>query len=131
MGQLKWDDSNNVGNGVIDIQHREWVELFNRLEKSCVSDTVESQNDKVQILKELVDFTYAHFKFEERELGKIGYAGLAQHRKMHKNFHQEVYDIYREVLGGKRVLNSTILNKIKNWFVSHTTTEDQKAFSSQ
>ncbi len=129
MTPIEWNDSNNVGSELIDQQHLEWVRLYSKLEDLFLNTPQKEQADiKLQLLKELVDFTYIHFKEEVRILYKHDYPGANKHRMMHENFHQQVYQQYRNIEAGEVVLTSEILSMIKTWFLTHTSTEDKKAF---
>lgn len=129
MTPIEWNSSNNVGFEPIDQQHLEWVNLYIKLENFFLHAKPEEQAaHKLQLLKELVDFTHLHFKEEEKILYKNNYPEVNKHRMMHEKFHQKVYQQYRQIEAGEIVLTSEILNTIKTWFLTHTSTEDKKAF---
>lgn len=129
MDTVKWDPSNSVGDMFIDHQHKMWVDIYNKLEQELLAPSQQRTTKfQLELLKELVDFTKEHFDAEEELLLKQNYPQLMMHRRMHKDFHQRIYDLYREALAGEIVLNSEIISLIRSWFISHTTTEDKKAF---
>lgn len=129
MATIKWDESNSVGNKQIDDQHKMWVDIVNKLEQQLTSsDRQGSSYFQPLLLEELVDFTKKHFETEEKLMEQHHYPNLSAHRRMHKDFHQKIYDLYRQVLAGEVILNTEIIGMISSWFISHTSTEDKKAF---
>lgn len=130
MSPINWNDSFNVGNPEIDQQHREWVRIFNELENSVLQGSPENTKAKqMQTLKEILEFTEKHFEAEEKLMSRYNYPGTVQHKRMHKEFNQKIYDQYRLILSGELVLNSEVLKLIQTWFMHHTASEDIKAFS--
>lgn len=126
---FEWDKSLDIGYPDIDRQHQQWIDLLNKLENNLLSDTSKKkENEKVQILKEILDFTSAHFNDEEEIMKSCNYPKLIEHYRMHKDFHQKVYDLYRDVLGGNYVLDSELISMLRSWFLNHTQNEDRKAF---
>lgn len=127
MSAIKWDDSNNTGFTAIDEQHQEWVNIYNRLVDSFNYPPQQQIELRDQILKELLEFTYLHFKDEEQILYEANYPDRDWHRRLHKEFHQHVYQLHRKVLNEEIVFTSDILSSIRKWFLAHTSHEDQKA----
>lgn len=126
---FEWNNSLDIGHPEIDRQHQQWLELLNQLEKQLLSGTSkQDKNEKIRILKEILDFSSIHFKDEEEIMKSCNYPNLVEHYRMHKDFHQKVYDLYREVLDGKYVLDSELISMLRNWFLGHTQNEDRKAF---
>ena len=112
-----------------DEQHKKWVKLFNELENLVLTkDLYSSQDFHINYLQELITFSHQHFADEEKILFKHDYPHAAAHRRMHKEFKDEVYGKYRAVMDGKVILDSELLLLIKKWFLNHTSTEDRKAF---
>lgn len=127
MSQIEWTTLISVGNEEIDKQHRRWVEIFNRLEAS-LNDPSAEENDRLDLLKQILDFTREHFIEEERLMALNGYPHIVRHRRMHKEFELQLYEKFRLVMGGEMVLQSELIALIRNWFINHTSSEDKKAF---
>lgn len=62
-------------------------------------------------------------------MSESNYPHFSRHHRMHKDFHQKLYEMYRNALDGDIVLTSELLSMVKNWFVSHTQQEDKKFFN--
>ena len=118
-----------TGNEIIDREHLTWLDFFNKLERHVLNpQSDESDSYQQQALKDVLDFTRIHFANEETLMQQYDYPDAARHRRMHKDFEQQVYEQYRSVLDGHVVLNTELLKLLKNWFFTHTSTEDIRTF---
>jgi len=123
--QITWDNSWNIGCEELDRQHQKWVKLFNNLEAAVLSDFSTDEVRKATV-KEMLAYTYYHFAYEEKLMADKNYPVFVRHRRLHKNFDNIVYAMYRKLEDGDFLLNSEILSLIKNWFQEHIQIEDQK-----
>lgn len=131
MSPIDWDDSYNIGQPEIDRQHHMWVRIFNNFEQQMLnSEPGKSTENQQKTLKEILDFTNLHFATEEKLMAEMNCPNLVRHARMHKEFSQKVYDLYRLILSGDIVLNSELLKLIESWFIHHTANEDKRTFSS-
>ena len=129
MSPISFVDLNLVGYEEVDNQHRTWIEIYNKLESAVVTDRDSVANGfQARILKEILDFTRIHFATEEDLMDDYDYPDASRHRRMHKDFDQEIYECYRQVVNGQPVLNSELLKLVRNWFLTHTGSEDLRAF---
>lgn len=128
MSPIRWNEDNFVGNALIDEQHREWVRIFNELEESIRQQSSSPGEFQLQLLKKVLDFSREHFQEEERLMALHGYPGAARHHRMHKEFDLQLYEKYRQVMAGELVLRSELMAMIRNWFLSHTSSEDRRTF---
>jgi hemerythrin-like metal-binding protein len=78
---VRWSARYEVGIDVIDGQHRQLLELINRLGDDLAAGRDFDQ--LVESLKELVRYTEHHFATEERLMDEIG-AGAERHRAEHR-----------------------------------------------
>jgi len=76
---LPWSDSNASGDERIDAEHRRLVELANQLSAAASAPAAAYG----QAVSALLDALSDHFMGEERTLEDCGYAGLAEHRRIH------------------------------------------------
>lgn len=92
---LQWTEDLAVGNSVIDSQHRELFEIFNRFLQAC-----HQQHGKEQ-LNELFGYLdrYAvlHFRDEEQLMEKYSYPDLPFHRKEHREFTRRLGELRAEL----------------------------------
>ncbi len=127
MPKIEWDDSFSVHNTEIDGQHKKWIGIYNNMLEILMGEDKTAQHSTgEEILKAMLDYCRDHFKFEEEYMHKINYPGLLQHRRMHKDFDNQIYTYYRGIQEGRTVLNTEILSLINNWFLNHIVIEDKK-----
>jgi len=125
--KLEWDETYSVGNDVIDEQHRKWIELYNRLDEMMRGpDQADLAAARDEILQEMSDYVDYHFKFEEDYMRSIGFPEVDKHWRMHKDFANSIYSLCRDREEGKIILNTEIIETIRNWLVHHIIKEDIK-----
>lgn len=106
MTQLQWDETMSVGNEEIDGQHRRLLGAINDL-----------------------DYISLHFSNEEKHMEMMGFPGLPEHSKLHREFAAQVVRYKNDISGGEFVLTSDILKTKLKWFRDHFLTEDRKCAS--
>jgi hemerythrin len=127
MSRIEWDESFSVRNAEMDAQHKEWIEIYNRLHDILMSGTTEEINIiSVETLQAMQQYTHIHFKSEEEYMKGIQYPDLVQHRRIHKDFENQIYTYNREIAAGQIILNSRIMKTLKTWLLTHIMDEDQK-----
>lgn len=134
MAQIIWNESYSVHNAVIDGQHKEWIAIYNRLDKIlCQGVGSDLANAAVEALKAMQEYASYHFRQEEQYLKEINYPALVAHRRLHTDFDDQLYNYSRQLRNGQLILNSELLSILKNWLLNHIMQEDQKycAFASQ
>ncbi len=72
---------------VIDQQHRELVNMLNRLNDAVKKN--ESREDIYRIIDEVIAFTDFHFKTEEQLMVQSGYADIEWHKDKHRQLMQD------------------------------------------
>lgn len=128
MSHLEWDDSFSIGNAEIDEQHKKWITIHNRLHDTLLEgDLTALQQASVDTLREMHEYTGFHFAFEEEYMTRIGFPGIREHWRLHKDFDSLIYGYLREAEKGEvPVLNSKLVKILKNWLINHILTEDMK-----
>jgi hemerythrin-like metal-binding protein len=127
MEEIIWDSSWNIGQAEIDTQHRKWIEIYNRLQRTVFSWNDKNINESQKIiLKEILNYTRYHFESEEKLMRETSYPDSYNHWRLHKDFDNLIYEKNRNLAEGAIILNSELLSLIKNWLVQHIQVEDQK-----
>ena len=118
---LKWKHKLSVGIEPIDLQHRYFIGLLNRISEELDGPDKEYQ---ARLIDELYKFTQLHFQGEENYMYKIGYPGLDEHRCEHlellEKLHGQVGQYLIELIEGKE-----IVCYLAEWFGRHLAQEDQ------
>ena len=127
MSRIEWNDTLSVQNAEIDEQHKKWISIHNRLHDVLITGTFDQiEKAGLETLQAMQEYARYHFAFEEEYMKKIKYPGVVEHRRIHKDFDNQIYKYNREFLEGQIVLRTEIMKVLKNWLLEHILHEDQK-----
>ena len=124
MTMITWKKEYSLNNQVLDEQHKKMVKMINDLH-----DIMEGTKDKTAldaVMKELSDYTFYHFSYEESYMEKIGYPELEKHKECHAELVHDVHEIFNKMYGEHKVSTDEIYKFLKNWLVDHIQEKDQK-----
>jgi hemerythrin len=119
MPLLEWKDSYGVGHSRLDRQHRELVNLLNQFSDAVGEGRAAAAQN--QALDRLLRYTGQHFAFEESELRRAGYPGLAAHKREHDRLLARVADFS----AGKSGRKPQLVQFLEQWLVDHIRKSDQ------
>jgi hemerythrin-like metal-binding protein len=125
MSIIEWDDSYSVNHEEIDNQHKEWIDIYNKMHDSMMSRE-SSIEQTTEILQAMHDYAQNHFNFEEEYMREINFPDIVAHRRSHKDFESLIYSYSRDIEAGKMVLNTKVIKLIRNWLMEHITVEDKQ-----
>jgi len=118
---LLWNDNFSIGIEGIDLQHRYFIDLLNRLSLELKDSDAAYQ---AKLIDELASYAKQHFISEENIMYKLGYPGL----KKHSEYHQELL----EKLNGRIGLYlldmlepDEIISYLSKWLIQHIVQEDK------
>jgi len=127
MPALEWNESFSVNNPEIDAQHCRWIDIYNEMDERLTegdSDSIRTlARDSLEAMREYALF---HFMSEEAYMAQIGYPDIAAHARIHRNFETRIDDYIVSIHEGRLLLNTTLINIVKNWLVEHIMGEDKK-----
>ena len=124
MTLLTWQPEFSVGVEAVDFEHREMIDLINRL-----YEEMEGKKDADSIERFLGDIhatISAHFALEERMMRRANYPEY----EAHKNDHEDLLDQVRDLMDifvaspAKGVL--LLQKQMSVWFESHFSTFDAR-----
>jgi hemerythrin len=124
MSLLKWEKRYSVGIEAVDHEHRELVDLINRLH-----DTALAQGSKVSVLGFFGDLYKAissHFALEERFMRERGYDQLVQHKNDHERLLDEIRDIMEDYEVTDQFDDRRLTQRLDAWFSRHFETHDAR-----
>lgn len=125
MSKIIWHDSYNIGNEVIDKQHRELIEYFNAAHDHMLSG-LDIKPLGINALIKMVEYCRYHFTFEEEYMEEIGFTGIKKHKKTHQDFYTKLNRNIQRLDHGEYILTSEILKLFENWIVHHILNEDKQ-----
>lgn len=127
---MMWKEKYRIGVELIDTQHQE---LFRRLSDfiQIVQNNI-PWNDKLEEVKETLNFLQEyvvfHFNDEEAYMKEINYPDLELHKKIHKDFRDEINE-YGKLFAKEGFTEEKIqeLNaRLMTWLIMHVGKMDQQ-----
>ena len=121
-----WSSDLEIGNALIDNQHKQLIVTYNDLLKAC---SCASGSTKInETLDFLVAYTVRHFADEEAYQKRINYPSYSLHKKMHDDFKVVVGDLAQKLKteGPTTAIIVAVNNKVGTWLVNHIKSEDKK-----
>jgi hemerythrin len=110
----RWQDAFSVGNEELDGQHRQMLDLLNR-----IYDSIELEQTRQPVavfLEESDRFATIHFETEERLMAECGYPGLEEHRKAHGAYRALVAQIRQRE---EKEQAEDLFFFLKEWWLGH------------
>ena len=77
------------------------------------------------ILTRLVQYTAAHFAYEERLMQLHGYPEYAAHKAEHEDLTRQVAQFYQEFQSGQIGISIRLLSFVEDWLKQHIGKSDQ------
>ena len=124
MAIITWNDEFSVGIQLIDDQHKRLIEIINELHDAMGKG--EGAKAQAHILAELVDYTAAHFKEEEKLFDLYDYPEKFAHKAVHDKLTQQVIDFQKDYENGKTIISLVLMNFLKNWLMDHILNVDKR-----
>jgi diguanylate cyclase (GGDEF)-like protein/hemerythrin-like metal-binding protein len=111
---LTFSNTHLVGVQEIDDQHRQLVQMVNRINQSIVKKFEATLIEAA--FQELLDFTRLHFATEQRLMLQHGYTDTTAHLQEHSQLLNKLGDLATQSAQGNDLL---ILQTIKDWLIGH------------
>ena len=122
---LVWRDQLSVGNQVIDSDHKNLIEIINKIEQSLAKKDIKNLSIA---LKDLHRYAQEHFDREEFIAKTAGYARVLHLHESHKKLQEKLDQLMGEI--GKMEQNWSsdkaehIAQFVHDWFINHVIKED-------
>jgi len=125
MALLEWRQDFETGISDVDHEHRELVDLINRLHSELGSDAPDTEISA--FLGEVFARISAHFALEESIMRKHSYDQYEDHKSDHEKLLDDIRDIMDDFDAGKyRAYDDALANAVRDWFVNHFKTRDAR-----
>ncbi len=122
MALLQWKDQYAIGIDAVDHEHRELIDLINRIHDRWAAT---GSRDLIEaFLGDLYAGISAHFALEERFMRERRYDGLAAHKDDHERLLDELRDIMEAA--ERDGLDATLAARLDAWFSPHFETHDAR-----
>ncbi len=125
MEFITWREEYNLGDALIDAQHKTF---FNLVKDLVNMNQVKGQKlDVKQVVDFLVDYVAMHFQAEEALMSRINYPQLAEHQLVHVSFTKKVNEVVQQVRENPESISlEDLLTITQGWFLDHILEEDIK-----
>jgi hemerythrin-like metal-binding protein len=122
MALLQWKKQYSVGIAAVDHEHRELIDLINRLHDDLAASggTVAAE----PFFGDLHAAISAHFALEERFMRENRYDQLAQHKADHEKLLDELRDLMDDFAA--RGTTAELSGALERWFAQHFETHDAR-----
>lgn len=124
MAFIDWESRYSVGHNEIDQQHRQLIDMINKLHTAMKSG--QGSREAGAIVEEMVNYSKFHFETEENLMKVYGFIGLLTHKAEHAAFIKQAGDFQSQFASGKVTLSIDILNFLKEWLTRHILGTDSK-----
>lgn len=121
---IEWSESLEIGDPVVDSEHRYMVHLINNLHEQYIGGTLGGSLAKV--FTHLAQYVRVHFENEESLMAAIGYPDLQKHRKEHRQLLEQSMALSEKYLDGSGTVTEETLIFLKEWAVNHISDSDMK-----
>ena len=124
--RYEWDESWEIGNQLIDSQHKEFIRRINNLLEAC--SLGKGRDEIFSAAQFLTEYTDKHFGDEEKLQKQYAYPDRVNHKKMHEGFKKTVKEINErlEKEGSSVALVGKINSDVAGWLINHIKKQDVK-----
>ena len=122
---LQWESDFETGNETVDLQHRYFVDLINRVRINFRETDDAAYKEK--LISELRKYADFHFTSEENIATSCNLPGVSGHHLRHAELLEEFKHQAEDLKNGLKTVDE-FLGFLTDWFMGHTIYEDQKLF---
>jgi len=125
MSNIQWGEGLSVGVGLIDEQHRKWIEHLHEVESAIKSRR--GMQRIVSTLDFLSEYTQYHFSTEEKYMVQTGYPELENHRAKHEELKKTLGNLIEDFRedGITEKISEAVGTFLGNWLKDHIRVVDQ------
>jgi len=120
---FSWSDKYSVGVQSIDNQHKEILEILNRLLQALKEG--KANNVITGIVPDLEKYAVIHFQKEEFFFQRFKYSGSGDHIYEHQQFKEKIKAIKADLISGKMGFSVDLMIFLKEWIEHHILVVDK------
>jgi len=121
MDKIEWKAEYEIGIALIDKQHKQLVNVINRLGEQGSGGMI------AYVIDELDIYVKEHFRAEEDLMRKAGYPDFAAHKDEHRGFEEWLSAVRQSfAVGGSssHMLASSVNDFLRGWLINHILKSD-------
>jgi hemerythrin len=127
MSLLRWEDRYAVGVAAVDHEHKELIELINRLYEAAAARG--TKDAIINFFGDLLKAISSHFALEESLMRGRGYDQLIPHKGDHERLLDELRDIMEDFEVCERIDADLLAHRLDAWFSRHFESHDARLHS--
>jgi hemerythrin len=117
MEPIEWTDSFSVGVALFDAQHRQLIDMLNKMIKDSAATT--RSETVADVLTDMTNYAQEHFKSEEDLMIEHGYPHLDEHRHQHHGFQEKAARLCFATVKGQTSVPQELLEYLQQWLIRH------------
>jgi len=121
---MHWSESLEIGDPVVDSEHRYLVQLINNLHEQF--EAGQEGTSLAKLFTHLAKYVRVHFGNEETLMKAISFPGLAEHRVKHKELVDQTMELSEQYMEGEGCITEETVEFLKNWLLNHIAGSDMK-----
>jgi len=123
LSLIEWNDNFSVGIEQFDNEHKQLIELVNKLHMSRKSG---KGNEKIpELLSELTKYALKHFSAEEKLMTLKRYPFYEEHKRAHDQFSLKIVE-YKKLHQQNLLHTNQLMTILRNWVITHICNIDKK-----
>lgn len=124
MSTMKWSSDYELGNALMDDNHRELFEILNGIQFSVRNSP--SGEAGAPSIDRLILHTAEHFAREEGQMRQYRYDQYASHKAEHERLMLEIQALRTRLEQGSVQLTGPVFRLLKDWLLLHMENADRR-----
>jgi len=121
---ISWGAKYATGIKIIDKQHKELVDLTNKLYHACLNRNEDVDKTFITAMHSLVEYVSFHFSDEQALLKQIKFPQYMEHKKEHEGLIKDILDASKNYGAGHKFVPNHCVRTLKDWIFSHIAVSD-------
>lgn len=121
---IEWKEEYSVNVKEIDNQHKDFVDLVNRL-YTAINEKKIKENIE-DIFEELIKFSKYHFSTEEKYFDKFNYEFKGFHKSEHNMFIEKILKLQKQYKDDEITISFELVDFLEDWFLGHLNMVDKQ-----
>ncbi len=117
MEPIEWTDSFSVGVALFDEQHRQLIDMLNKMIKDPAANT--RSETVADVLTDMTNYAQEHFKSEEDLMIEYDYPHLDEHQHQHHGFQEKAARLCFATVKGQTSVPHELLAYLQQWLIHH------------
>jgi len=121
---VNWDEHLEIGDPVVDSEHRYLIHLINNLHDQYKSGTLHSK--LASVFTHLTKYVHVHFQNEVALMKAINYPELDEHKEAHRKLVDQAIDLSEKFMDDSATITDETIDFLKDWVLKHIADSDMK-----